>query len=73
MPGRCAHAAVLMVWLSSFAGLAQAHTQLRKSVPAAGAVMDTAPTEIRLQCHEKIEANISHISVEIAWRTGCCH
>jgi methionine-rich copper-binding protein CopC len=43
---------------------AQAHTQLRKSVPAAGAVMDAAPTEIRLQFHEKIEPNISHVSVE---------
>lgn len=58
MPARCVHAAVLMVSLSSFAGLAQAHTQL------AGAVVDTAPTEIQLQCHKKIEANISHISVE---------
>ena len=64
MLARCAHAAVLMVSLSSLAGLAQAHTQLRMSVPAAGAVMDTAPTEIQLQCHKKIEANISHISVE---------
>ena len=64
MLARCARAAVLMVWVSSLAGLAQAHTQLRKSVPAAGAVMDTAPTEIRLQFHEKIEANISHVSVE---------
>ena len=64
MLARCARAAVLMVWLSSLAGLAQAHTQLRMSVPVAGAVMDTAPTEIRLQCHEKIEANITHISME---------
>ena len=64
MPARCVHAAVLMVSLSSFAGLAQAHTQLRMSVPAPGAVMDTAPTEIQLQCHKKIEANISHISVK---------
>jgi copper resistance protein C len=60
---RCARAAVLMVWVSSLAGLAQAHTQLRKSVPA-DAVMDAAPTEIRLQFHEKIEPNISHVSVE---------
>jgi copper resistance protein C len=60
---RCVHAAVLMGSLSSLAGLAQAHTQLQMSVPAAGAVTDTATTEIRLQCHKKIEANISHVKV----------
>jgi copper resistance protein C len=64
MLGRCARAAMLMCCVSSLAGLAQAHTHLRRSVPAAGAVMDTAPTEIRLQFHERIEANISHVSVE---------
>jgi hypothetical protein len=48
----------------SNASLAEAHTHLKKSAPAAGATLATAPTEIRLQFHEAIEASVSHVSVE---------
>ena len=48
----------------SAAGTAQAHTHLKKSVPAAGATVATALTAIRLQFDQSIEANVSQVSVE---------
>ena len=50
--------------LMSAAGTAQAHTHLKKSVPAAGATVATALTEIRLQFGQSIEANVSQVRVE---------
>ena len=61
---RCAPAAALLLVLASLGGTIQAHTHLKKSVPAAGATVATAPSEIRLQFDEGIEANISQVSVE---------
>jgi methionine-rich copper-binding protein CopC len=62
---QCGRAGALLAFVVlSFAGSAQAHTHLKKSFPAAGATLANAPTEIRLQFHEAIEASVSHVSVE---------
>jgi len=47
-----------------FGGAVAAHTHLKTSVPAAGASLADAPTEIRLQFHDAIEASLSHVSVQ---------
>lgn len=60
----CAPAAALLLVLASMGGTAQAHTHLKKSVPAAGASVATAPSELRLQFDEGIEANVSEVRVE---------
>jgi len=61
----CGRAGVLLALVVlSCAGLAEAHTHLKTSSPAAGATLANAPTEIRLQFHEAIEASVSHVSVE---------
>jgi|SRR5262245_21293502 len=56
--------ALLALVVLSFAGSAEAHTHLKKSSPAAGATLAAAPTEIRLEFNEAIEASVSHVSVE---------
>src|SRR5262249_38487320 len=40
------------------------HSHPKKSVPAAGASVATAPSELRLQFDESIEANVSEVRVE---------
>ncbi|HEU0157730.1 MAG TPA: copper homeostasis periplasmic binding protein CopC [Hyphomicrobiaceae bacterium] len=47
-----------------FGGAVAAHTHLKTSVPAAGASLAEAPTEIRLKFHDAIEASLSHVGVE---------
>jgi copper resistance protein C len=64
MIDRCARAAALLLGLVCLTSTAQAHSHLTTSVPAAVASASSAPSEIRLQFDESIEAIISYVSVE---------
>ena len=44
-------------------GVVAAHTHLKTSLPAAGATLAEAPTEIRLHFEGPVEASLSHVSV----------
>jgi copper resistance protein C len=58
-------AAALVVMLSGFyPAAAQAHSHLKKSVPAAGSTVATGPSEVRLQFDESVEPRFSKVSVE---------
>ncbi len=64
MIDRCARPAALLLGPVSLTSTAQAHSHLPTSVPAAKASASSAPSEIRLQFDESIQATISHLSVE---------
>jgi len=58
-------AAALLACLTLFVcGAVAAHTHLKSSLPAAGATLAEAPTEIRLHFHGPVEASLSRVSVE---------
>jgi methionine-rich copper-binding protein CopC len=58
-------AAALIIMLSGlFYDGAQAHSHLKKSIPAAGATVAAGPSEVRLQFDETVEPSFSKISVE---------
>jgi copper resistance protein C len=46
------------------AGIAEAHTHLKRTVPAAGSTVAAALAEIRLQFDEAIEARLSKVKIE---------
>jgi len=46
-------------------GAALAHSQLKMSVPAAGATVAPGPSELRLQFNEPVEARFCKVSVEL--------
>ena len=52
--------------LLACAALAQAHTKLEKSAPAAGATVTAAPRQIQLWFNEKIDLAVSKIEVTSA-------
>lgn len=59
-------AAAFIASLSSFAsGPTLAHSELKKSVPAAGATIAAGPSEVRLQFSEVVEPRLSKVTVEL--------
>jgi|SRR5262245_1516815 len=58
-------AAALLACLTLFVcGAVAAHTHLKSSLPAAGATLAEAPTEIRLHFQGPVEASLSRVSLE---------
>jgi len=56
---------VVAAFIVSLSSLALAHSQLKKSVPAAGATVAAGQTEVRLQFNEVVEPRISKVTVEL--------
>ena len=50
--------------IGTWVGIAQAHTHLKKTTPAAGSTVAATLSEIRLQFDEAIEARLSRVKVE---------
>jgi hypothetical protein len=50
--------------IGTWVSIADAHSHLKKTVPAAGATVAATLTEIRLQFDEAIEARLSKVRVE---------
>jgi copper resistance protein C len=56
---------VVAAFIASFSSSALAHSQLKKSVPAAGATVAAGPSEVRLQFSEVVEPRFSKVTVEL--------
>jgi copper resistance protein C len=50
--------------VGAWVNIAQAHTHLKKTVPAAGSTVAATLSEIRLQFDEAIEARLSKVKIE---------